>query len=108
MKKQFSQFLYYRKSHYKLNRLSLRVSDPEISKHYDDFRCQNYKDLALPSAILGTLYLTWRVIAMFLKEEHPSTLVDPALGVLWAILNLFVVKIAPKRAPYMIHLLLLI
>ena len=45
---------------------------------------------------------------MFLNEDHPSTLVDPGLSVLWSILNLLVVKIVPKRAPYMVHLLLLI
>jgi hypothetical protein len=45
---------------------------------------------------------------MFLKEEHPSTLVGPGLSVFWSILNLLAVKFVPKRAPYMVHLLLFI
>jgi hypothetical protein len=37
-------------------------------KHYDDFRLLNYKDLALPTTVLASLYFMIRVVALFVSK----------------------------------------
>ena len=106
MKKYLSRLLYYRKSDYKLNRLTLQISDPEIQKNYDDFRQQNYKDLALPTAALATFHFIFRLVMMFIAGLNPSVLLSPGLSCGWSLLNLIVVKISPKLSPYFVYILL--
>ena len=66
MKKLCCKMLYFRKSDYKLNRLTLQISDPEIQKYYDNFRQQNYKDLAIPTFVLAAGHFIFRAIMMLI------------------------------------------
>lgn len=64
----FNKLLYSRQQNFKLNRATLQCSDKKIMKHYDDFRLLNYKDLALPTTVLASLYFMIRVVALLVSK----------------------------------------